>query len=97
MEKVESFKLYHTTVKAPDVRKCCVLDGKNGDKVTKFDLRFKFYLRFLHTNEDAFVTDALHWIEHLLATYLRETIEDILDLSPMVCRTGYSLIMWGDL
>ena len=28
MEKVESFKLDHTKVKAPYVRKCCVLDGK---------------------------------------------------------------------
>ena len=30
MEKVESFKLDHNKVKAPYVRKCCVLDGKNG-------------------------------------------------------------------
>ena len=40
MEKVESFKLDHNKVKAPFVRKCCVLDGKMGDKVSKFDLRF---------------------------------------------------------
>ena len=90
MEKVESFKLDHTRVKAPYVRKCCVLDGKNGDKVTKFDLRF------LQPNVEAFGTAALHGLEHLLATYLRETMDDIIDLSPMGCRTGYYLIMWGD-
>lgn len=90
MEKVESFKLDHTKVKAPYVRKCCVLDGKNGDKVTKFDLRF------LQPNVEAFGTAALHGLEHLLATYLRETMDDIIDLSPMGCRTGYYLIMWGD-
>ncbi len=27
MQKVESFKLDHTKVKTPYIRKCCVLDG----------------------------------------------------------------------
>lgn len=88
--KVESFALDHTKVKAPYVRKCTVLDGKNGDKVSKFDLRF------LQPNEECFETDAIHGLEHLLATYLRETMDDVIDLSPMGCRTGYYLIMWGD-
>ena len=66
MEKVESFKLDHNKVKAPYVRKCCVLDGKIGDKVSKFDLRF------LQPNVEAFGTASMHGLEHLLATYLRE-------------------------
>lgn len=90
MEKVESFKLDHNKVKAPYVRKCCVLEGKMGDKVSKFDLRF------LQPNIEAFRTAAIHGLEHLLATYLREELEDIIDLSPMGCRTGFYLIMWGD-
>lgn len=90
MEKVESFKLDHNKVKAPYVRKCCVLEGKMGDKVSKFDLRF------LQPNMEAFGTAAIHGLEHLLATYLREELEDIIDLSPMGCRTGFYLIMWGD-
>ena len=90
MEKVESFKLDHNKVKAPYVRKCCVLDGKMGDKVSKFDLRF------LQPNVEAFGTAAIHGLEHLLATYLREELENIIDLSPMGCRTGFYLIMWGD-
>ena len=91
MEKVESFKLDHTKVKAPYVRKCCVLDGQMGDKVSKFDLRF------LQPNKEAFGTAAIHGLEHLLATYLREELEGIIDLSPMGCRTGFYLIMWGDI
>ena len=90
MEKVESFKLDHTKVKAPYVRKCCVLDGKSGDKVSKFDLRF------LQPNVEAFGTAAIHGLEHLLATYLREELEGLIDLSPMGCRTGFYLVMWGD-
>lgn len=90
MEKVESFKLDHNKVKAPYVRKCCVLDGKMGDKVSKFDLRF------LQPNMEAFGTAAIHGLEHLLATYLREELENIIDLSPMGCRTGFYLIMWGN-
>ena len=90
MQKVESFKLDHTKVRAPYIRKCCVLDGDKGDKVSKFDLRF------LQPNSDAFGTAAMHGLEHLLATYLRETLDNIIDLSPMGCRTGFYLILWGD-
>ena len=90
MQKVESFKLDHTKVKAPYVRKCCVLNGAKGDKVSKFDLRF------LQPNSETFGTAAMHGLEHLLATYLRETLDNIIDLSPMGCRTGFYLILWGD-
>lgn len=90
MQKVESFKLDHTKVKAPYIRKCCVIDGLKGDKVSKFDIRF------LQPNEESFGTAAMHGLEHLLATYLRETLDNIIDISPMGCRTGYYLILWGD-
>ncbi|MEG1285063.1 MAG: S-ribosylhomocysteine lyase [Romboutsia sp.] len=90
MQKVESFKLDHTKVKAPYIRKCCLLDGLKGDKVSKFDIRF------LQPNTETFGTAAIHGLEHLLATYLRETLDNIIDLSPMGCRTGFYLIMWGD-
>lgn len=90
MKKVESFKLDHTKVKAPYVRKCCVLRGEKGDKVSKFDLRF------LQPNVESFGTAAIHGLEHLLATYLREELDNIIDLSPMGCRTGFYLIVWGD-
>ena len=58
-KNVESFELDHNKVKAPFVRKCCVLDGTHEDKVTKFDLRF------LQPNKESFGTVAMHGLEHL--------------------------------
>ncbi|WP_291649206.1 S-ribosylhomocysteine lyase [Clostridium sp.] len=90
MEKVESFELDHRIVKAPYIRKCCLLIGKRGDNVTKFDIRF------LQPNREAFGTAAMHGLEHLLAHELRSRLEGIIDLSPMGCRTGFYLSIWGD-
>ena len=86
---VESFTMDYTQVKAPFVRKCGVLTGPNGDVVTKFDLRF------MQPNKDAIPTAALHALEHLLAGYLRDEVENVIDLSPMGCRTGFYFIVWG--
>lgn len=90
MKKVESFELDHRKVKAPYIRKCCTMIGKKGDIVSKFDLRF------LQPNVEAFGTAAMHCLEHLLATELRNEVDDIIDLSPMGCRTGFYLTLWGD-
>ena len=90
MKKVESFELDHRIVKAPYIRKCCLLKGEKGDKVTKFDIRF------LQPNKEAFGTAAMHGLEHLLAHELRDKIEGIIDFSPMGCRTGFYLSIWGD-
>lgn len=90
MEKVESFELDHRIVKAPYIRKCCLLQGEKGDKVSKFDLRF------LQPNRESFGTAAMHGLEHLLAHELRKEISGIIDLSPMGCRTGFYLSIWGD-
>lgn len=90
MNKVESFELDHRKVKAPYIRKCCLLNGPQGDFVTKFDIRF------LQPNKEAFGTAAMHGLEHLLAYKLRDNLEGIIDFSPMGCRTGFYLIMWGE-
>ncbi|MGL5415671.1 MAG: S-ribosylhomocysteine lyase [Clostridium sp.] len=90
MNKVESFELDHRKVKAPYIRRCCILIGEKGDRVTKFDLRF------LQPNKESFGTAAMHGIEHLLAHFLREDLEGIIDFSPMGCRTGFYLSIWGD-
>ncbi|MCR6515931.1 S-ribosylhomocysteine lyase [Clostridium sp. LY3-2] len=90
MERVESFELDHRKVKAPYVRKCCILEGIKGDKVTKFDLRF------LQPNKESFGTAGMHGLEHLLAHTLREELDNIIDLSPMGCRTGFYLSLFGD-
>lgn len=90
MNKVESFELDHRKVKAPYIRKCCLLNGPQGDSVTKFDIRF------LQPNKEAFGTAAMHGLEHLLAYELRNNLEGIIDLSPMGCRTGFYLSIFGD-
>ena len=90
MNKVESFELDHRKVKAPYIRKCCLLNGPQGDLVTKFDIRF------LQPNKEAFGTAAMHGLEHLLAYELRNNLEGIIDLSPMGCRTGFYLSIFGD-
>jgi len=87
---VESFQLDHRKVKAPYVRKADRLVGPRGDVVTKFDLRF------LQPNAGALPTGAIHTLEHLLAVYLREELEGVIDLSPMGCRTGFYLIRLGE-
>ncbi len=92
--KVESFDLDHTKVKAPFVRRCSVYTGEKGDKVTKFDVRFT------QPNADQMQSEGMHTLEHLLATYLREGDPDfseaIIDVSPMGCRTGFYMTIWGE-
>ena len=90
MEKVESFELDHRKVTAPYIRKCCLLNGPKGDEVTKFDIRF------LQPNKEAFGTAAMHGLEHLLAFELRKNLDGIIDLSPMGCRTGFYLSIFGN-
>lgn len=91
--KVESFELDHTTVVAPYIRRADLYTGKKGDTVTKFDIRF------MQPNEEAMNMSGIHTLEHLLAVYLREEQlgEEIIDLSPMGCRTGFYMTAWGDL
>jgi S-ribosylhomocysteine lyase len=88
--KIESFELDHTKVVAPYVRKAGLYRGEKGDVITKFDLRL------MQPNKQELPTAAIHTLEHLLAGYLREEVEGIIDLSPMRCRTGFYLTIWGD-
>jgi S-ribosylhomocysteine lyase len=90
MPQVESFELDHRKVTAPYIRKAGVLNGQHGDVVTKFDLRF------LQPNKEAMPTASMHALEHLLAGFLREHLDNVIDLSPMGCRTGFYLVMWGE-
>ena len=90
MYKVESFSLDHTKVRAPFVRRCCVLKGSKGDVVSKFDLRF------VQPNKELMDMRAVHTMEHLLAENMRDKMENIIDLSPMGCRTGFYLSIFGN-
>ncbi|MCK8818214.1 S-ribosylhomocysteine lyase [Natroniella sulfidigena] len=89
--KVESFTLDHTKVDAPYVRKAGKITTPQGDIIQKYDLRL------VQPNQGAISTGALHTLEHLLATYIREEMADVVDISPMGCRTGFYLIRIGEL
>jgi S-ribosylhomocysteine lyase len=82
---VESFNLDHTKVKAPYVRLVGVTEGANGDKVYKYDLRFK------QPNKEHMEMAGLHSIEHLMAENIRNHIDNVLDIGPMGCQTGFYL------
>ncbi|WP_106498139.1 S-ribosylhomocysteine lyase [Lentibacillus sp. Marseille-P4043] len=82
---VESFNLDHTKVKAPYVRLVGVTEGGNGDKVYKYDIRFK------QPNKEHMEMPGLHSIEHLMAENIRNHMDNVLDIGPMGCQTGFYL------
>ena len=93
MEKkynVDSFNLDHTKVTAPFVRLASKKVGPKGDVVTKFDIRFA------QPNEEFLTTGAIHTLEHLVAEYIRDEMEGVIDFSPMGCRTGFYFTLFGD-
>ena len=88
--EVESFELDHRKVNAPYVRKAGKLTTPSGDIIAKYDLRL------MQPNQGVIPTAAMHTIEHLLAGFMREKVDDIIDISPMGCRTGFYLSKVGD-
>ncbi len=90
--RVSSFDLDHTAVRAPYVRLAGRYEGGRGDVVVKFDLRL------VQPNVQEIPTAPLHTIEHLMAGYLRDRLGDVdlVDASPMGCRTGFYLTVLGE-
>jgi len=93
MEKITSFTIDHIRLQ-PGLyvsRK----DSVGSETVTTFDLRLT------SPNEEPVMNTAeVHTIEHLAATYLRnepDWKDRVLYFGPMGCRTGFYLLMKGDL
>jgi len=93
MEKIASFTIDHIKLK-PGIyvsRK----DNIGAEVITTFDLRMT------SPNEEPVMNTAeMHTIEHLAATYLRNHPvykEKIIYFGPMGCRTGFYLLLAGDL
>ena len=93
MEKITSFTIDHIRLQ-PGLyvsRK----DRVGMETVTTFDLRLT------KPNEEPVINTAeVHTIEHLAATYLRnepEWKDRVLYFGPMGCRTGFYLLLSGDL
>lgn len=82
---VESFNLDHTKVKAPYIRLVGVINGQYGDKIYKYDLRF------CQPNKEYMDMPTLHSLEHMLAEFIRNHLDNVIDLSPMGCQTGFYL------
>jgi len=87
---LESFELDHTRVRAPYVRLAGSYRGPAGDEISKYDLRF------VQPNRAELPTGVVHTLEHLLAGFLRTEFGDsVIDASPMGCRTGFYLTLFG--
>lgn len=91
LKKIESFTVDHLKL-FPGIyvsRK-----DKNVDVVTTFDLRMTAPNR-----EPVMDVPAIHTIEHLGATFLRNSNqkEKVIYFGPMGCRTGFYLLMFGNL
>jgi len=82
---VESFNLDHTKVSAPYVRLVGKIFGEHGDVIYKYDLRF------CQPNQEFMDMPAMHSLEHMMAEYIRNHMERVVDLSPMGCQTGFYL------
>ena len=93
MEKIASFQVDHIKLQ-PGVY------VSRKDKVGEFTVT-TFDLRVTSPNEEPVMNTAeIHTIEHLAATYLRnESVwqDKVIYFGPMGCRTGFYLILSGDL
>ena len=93
MEKITSFTIDH--IKLQPGLYVSRKDNMGDTVVTTFDLRLT------SPNEEPVLNTAeIHTIEHLAATYLRndpQWKDKVLYFGPMGCRTGFYLLLAGDL
>lgn len=90
MEKIASFCVNHLKL-VPGIY-VSRRDEREGVVVTTLDLRVT-----TPNLEPVLDTGAIHTIEHIVATYLRnsEQKEDVIYFGPMGCKTGFYLVMFG--
>ena len=93
MPLLDSFTVDHTKMIAPAVRVAKKMSTVSGDDITVFDLRFCV------PNEEILSERGIHTLEHLFAGFMREHLNskkvEIIDLSPMGCRTGFYMSLLG--
>ena len=93
MPMLDSFMVDHTKMIAPAVRVAKTMSTPCGDTITVFDLRF------YKPNKDLFTEKAIHTFEHLFAGFIRDHLNsdkvEIIDVSPMGCRTGFYMSLLG--
>jgi S-ribosylhomocysteine lyase len=93
MPLLDSFTVDHTIMPAPAVRKAKGMKSPSGDDITVFDLRF------VKPNKGILSEKGIHTLEHLFAGFIREHLNskkvEIIDVSPMGCRTGFYMSVLG--
>ena len=93
MPLLESFTVDHTIMPAPAVRKAKEMHTVHGDEITVYDLRF------CQPNQAILSEKGIHTLEHLFAGFMREHLNhadcEIIDISPMGCRTGFYMSVIG--
>ncbi|DAB29742.1 MAG TPA: S-ribosylhomocysteine lyase [Sulfurimonas sp. UBA12504] len=94
MPLLDSFTVDHTIMPAPAVRRAKGMKTPSGDDITVFDLRF------VRPNEAILSQEGIHTLEHLFAGFMRVHLNakdvEIIDLSPMGCRTGFYMSVIGN-
>ncbi|BCV35508.1 MULTISPECIES: S-ribosylhomocysteine lyase [Shewanella] len=93
MPLLDSFTVDHTKMEAPAVRVAKTMSTPKGDTITVFDLRF------CAPNKDILSERGIHTLEHLFAGFMRDHLNgdgvEIIDISPMGCRTGFYMSLIG--
>ncbi len=93
MPLLDSFTVDHTRMNAPAVRVAKTMTTPGGDTITVFDLRF------CRPNEEILTERGIHTLEHLFAGFMRDHLNgqdvEIIDISPMGCRTGFYMSLIG--
>ncbi|EFB5679473.1 S-ribosylhomocysteine lyase [Campylobacter coli] len=78
---------------APAVRLAKTMKTPKGDDISVFDLRFCI------PNKDIMSEKGTHTLEHLFAGFMRDHLNsdlvEIIDISPMGCRTGFYMSLIG--
>ncbi|MGX9416942.1 S-ribosylhomocysteine lyase [Vibrio sp. RC27] len=93
MPLLDSFTVDHTRMTAPAVRVAKKMQTPKGDTITVFDLRFTL------PNVSLLSERGIHTLEHLYAGFMRDHLNssdvEIIDISPMGCRTGFYMSLIG--
>lgn len=93
MPLLDSFTVDHTKMAAPAVRIAKTMQTPGNDVITVFDLRFCI------PNQQILSERGIHTLEHLFAGFMRDHLNgesvEIIDISPMGCRTGFYMSLIG--
>lgn len=92
MPLLDSFTVDHTRMEAPAVRVAKTMNTPHGDAITVFDLRFCVPNKEVMPERGSIP-------EHLFAGFMRNHLNgngvEIIDISPMGCRTGFYMSLIG--